>query len=128
MISKVDYLSLSLFELLPDPVPIELVSAWYPLEPALKPLTSDSLFVKPLVFIKCFACFCISIAKFDGTLLHLGRKKCSSILHNLEIFLNSDAFITAMTNLESFSSGVLNFSATSSSGELVIFKVSFSPA
>ena len=118
------YLSLSRFELLPDPVPIELVSAWYPLEPALKPLTSDSLFDKSLVVIKCFL---ILMAKFAGTLF-LGRKKCSSILHNPEIFLNSDDFISAMTNLESFSSGVLNFSATSSSGELVIFKVSFSPA
>ena len=38
------YLNLSLLELLLDPVPIELVSAWYPLEPLLKPLTSDSLF------------------------------------------------------------------------------------
>jgi hypothetical protein len=40
------YLNLSLFELLLDPVPIELVLAWYPLEPALKLLTSDSLLVK----------------------------------------------------------------------------------
>ena len=94
------YLSLSRFELLPDPVPIELVSAWYPLEPALKPLTSDSLFDKSLVVIKCFF---ILMAKFVGTLF-LGRKKCSSILHNPEIFLNSDDFISAMTNLESFSS------------------------
>ena len=43
------YLNLSRFELLLDPVPIELVSASYPLEPPLleplvKPLTSDSLF------------------------------------------------------------------------------------
>ena len=40
------YLNLSRFELLLDPVPIELVLAWYPLEPALKLLTSDSLLVK----------------------------------------------------------------------------------
>ena len=40
------YLNLSRLELLPDPVPIELVFAWYPLEPELKLLTSDSLFVK----------------------------------------------------------------------------------
>ena len=44
------YLNLSRFELLLDAVPIELVSAWYPLEPALKLLTPDSLFVKSLVF------------------------------------------------------------------------------
>ena len=115
------YLNRSRLELLPDPVPIELVSAWYPLEPALKPLTSDSLFVKSLVVKKCFFRL-----KLGGTLF-FGRKKWSSTLINPEIFLNSDDFISAMTNLESFSSGVLNFSATSSSGELVIFKVSFSP-
>ena len=40
------HLNLSRFELLLDPVPLELVSAWYPLEPELKLLTSDSLFVK----------------------------------------------------------------------------------
>ena len=40
------YLNLSRFELLLDPVPIELVLARYPLEPELKLLTSDSLLVK----------------------------------------------------------------------------------
>ena len=40
------YLNLSRFELLLDPVPIELVLAWYPLEPELKLLTSDSLLLK----------------------------------------------------------------------------------
>ena len=95
------YLNLSLFELLPDPVSIELVSAWYPLEPLLKPLTSDSLFELlldpvPIEVVSAWYLLEPSLKPLTSDSLFV-NSFCSIVIAKF-----GAGFITAMTILESY--------------------------